>query len=325
MEAMRYLKHQVRRYPRLTAWLQPPVVGLVVGLRRLRMARWYGASLLGPDAMSPWIERRLTAATPTAIGKLGTLELELLVHACRGDRIEVAHIPSQLRRQAFVNVGLFPDDDGALQAALRCIRDALAHMDAMAVYAMAGERSLLESFAPRLQAKGPTGALEPWNASTPWSAALRGKRVLVVHPFVDTIAAQYRDARQALWPGRPELLPEFGELLTLRMPLSAALAPPQESTWSERLVRMCEEMERLRFDVALIGAGGMSLPLSVHAKGLGACAVHLGGATQLLFGIRGKRWDGSKEFSPYINDAWVRPGQRETPKGVQQVENGCYW
>lgn len=325
MEAIRYLKHQVRQYPALTALLQPPVVRLVVALRRLRLARWYGAGLLDARATSDLIRARIAAGTPTAIGKLGTLELELLVQACQGDQVGVSRIAPQLRRQAFVNVGLFPDDDGPLGDALARIRDALAEMDIMAVYAMAGEKALLQRLAPQLMARCPTGALEPWNAPRPWSAALRGKRVLVVHPFIDTIRAQYHNARQALWPRTPEVLPELGELLTLRMPLSPALTPPQEADWSARLARLCSEMEALRFDVALIGAGGMSLPLAVHAKQLGACAIHMGGATQLLFGVRGRRWDGEKELARHVNDAWVRPAPAETPEAVRKVEDGCYW
>jgi len=53
----------------------------------------------------------------------------------------------------------------------------------------------------------------------------------------------------------------------------------------------------------------------------------LAGATQLLFGIKGKRWE---EFIvwPYanlFNEHWVRPGIKEKPKNANIVEDACYW
>jgi len=57
-------------------------------------------------------------------------------------------------------------------------------------------------------------ALEPFYFASPWSAELKGKRVLVVHPFKDTIEAQYAK-RQQLWEN-PNVLPEF-ELVVVRI------------------------------------------------------------------------------------------------------------
>jgi chemotaxis response regulator CheB len=73
------------------------------------------------------------------------------------------------------------------------------------------------------------------------------------------------------------------------------------------------------------GAGAWSLPLVAHAKSLGAFAIHLGGATQILFGIKGGRWDMHPEVSAFYNEAWTRPSLCETPQGIQKIEGGCYW
>ena len=51
----------------------------------------------------------------------------------------------------------------------------------------------------------------------------------------------------------------------------------------------------------------------------------MGGATQLLFGIMGSRWDTDPFISKLYNEYWVRPDQSETPKNADVVENGCYW
>ena len=65
--------------------------------------------------------------------------------------------------------------------------------------------------------------------------------------------------------------------------------------------------------------------LAARIKEAGRQAVHMGGATQLLFGIKGKRWDVHPVISGLYNDYWVRPDESERPKGAESVEDGCYW
>jgi hypothetical protein len=86
---------------------------------------------------------------------------------------------------------------------------------------------------------------------------------------------------------------------------------------------MKSEMDKLQYDVALIGAGAYGLPLAAHAKASGAVGVHLGGITQMLFGIYGARWE--KQYRHHINDAWERPDPHKRPPGYKKVEGGCYW
>ena len=84
-------------------------------------------------------------------------------------------------------------------------------------------------------------------------------------------------------------------------------------------------MSQRVFDVAIIGAGAWGVPLASHAKALGRVGIHLGGATQLLFGIRGARWDNHSIIRALYNDAWVRPGVADRPGKFRNIENGCYW
>lgn len=51
----------------------------------------------------------------------------------------------------------------------------------------------------------------------------------------------------------------------------------------------------------------------------------MAGVTQLLFGIRGKRWDNDKLYHTFFNKNWCYPSVEETPKGNGQVEGGTYW
>ena len=79
------------------------------------------------------------------------------------------------------------------------------------------------------------------------------------------------------------------------------------------------------FEVALIGAGAYGLPLAAYCRSLGKQAIQTSGATQILFGIKGRRWDDHPVISKLYNDAWVRPAPSETPKAQNVVEGGSYW
>jgi hypothetical protein len=77
--------------------------------------------------------------------------------------------------------------------------------------------------------------------------------------------------------------------------------------------------------VAFVGCGALSLPIVYELKKRGIIAIHLGGATQILFGIRGKRWDTHSVISTFYTPDWVSPTVSETPQNAQRIENGCYW
>ena len=90
---------------------------------------------------------------------------------------------------------------------------------------------------------------------------------------------------------------------------------------------MTQEALKIPFDVALIGCGAYGLPLACKLKCAGKQAIHIGGATQILFGIIGRRWEqNSKEVSDLFNEHWVRPSSEETPENKARNEfGGAYW
>ena len=129
--------------------------------------------------------------------------------------------------------------------------------------------------------------LEPWFADDPWTQALAGKKVLVIHPFDELIQEQYAK-REQLFPQK-NILPEF-KLITLKAVLTIAGSKDERfDTWFDALDYMCSEADKIDFDVAIIGCGAYGYPLAAHIKRSGKIAIHLGGVTQALFGIKGKR------------------------------------
>jgi hypothetical protein len=168
--------------------------------------------------------------------------------------------------------------------------------------------------------------LEPWlTKGRPWSAALKGKKVLVIHPFENTIREQYKK-RENIFPGT-EILPEF-ELKTLKAVQTLCGEKDERfETWFDALDYMEREALKIDFDIAIIGCGAYGMPLAARLKKAGKQAIHLGGATQLLFGIKGKRWEENypTSIAKRFNEAWVRASADETPQAARTVEKGCYW
>ena len=164
--------------------------------------------------------------------------------------------------------------------------------------------------------------MEPYDYELPWSRALEGKKVLVIHPCAETINKQYQN-RKYIWKNQ-NVLPEF-ELLTIKAVQTIAGETSEFSTWFDALHYMEQQMDAIDYDVAIIGCGAYGFSLAAHAKRMGKKAIHLGGATQILFGIKGKRWDELPAVNKFYNEYWVYPSVDETPKNKERVENGCYW
>ena len=175
--------------------------------------------------------------------------------------------------------------------------------------------------------------LDPFWTENPWTRILAGKKVLVVHPFAEIIESQYRNHRDKLFLN-PLVLPKF-ELKTIKA-IQSLGGTEEYSSWFEALEVMKSEMDAVDYDIVLLGCGAYGFPLAAYAKRKGKQAVHMGGSLQLLFGIKGKRWEDpnyafrAREKCPTLcypnlfNKYWIRPSDYRSKK-TDAVENGCYW
>lgn len=168
--------------------------------------------------------------------------------------------------------------------------------------------------------------LNPYFSKLPWTKALEGKKVLVVHPFAKTIEQQY-EKRELLFSNN--LLPKF-QLRTVKAVQSIGGEVTEFNDWFEALESMKLEIDKEDYDICLIGCGAYGFPLAAHVKRMGKKGFHIGGSLQLLFGIRGKRWENENyndvyNYSKLMNEHWVKPGEQEKPHNASKVEDACYW
>lgn len=169
--------------------------------------------------------------------------------------------------------------------------------------------------------------LNPFFTNKPWTKALEGKRILVVHPLAELIRHQYEKKRINLFKNQ-DILPEF-YLETIEAVQSLG-GNNEFKDWFAALDYMKKKIDCIDYDVCLIGCGAYGFPLAAHVKRQGKKAVHLGGSLQLLFGIKGKRWEDPNynknyNYSELMNEYWIRPDEKFKPQNAAQVEGGCYW
>jgi hypothetical protein len=172
----------------------------------------------------------------------------------------------------------------------------------------------------------------PFFVANPWTRHLEGKKVLVVHPFVETIRQQYK-IKEKLFENH-EILPDF-ELKTIKAIQSSGNNPVPFKDWFDALKSMEDEIDNTDYDICLIGAGAYGLPLAAHVKRSGKQSIHMGAGVQLLFGIKGGRWEDPNygsiwpqidtNYTVLFNEYWTRPLKVETPKDAMKIEGACYW
>lgn len=226
------------------------------------------------------IKEKILSNKPLMVARFGSIELTSLENALymKEHRSNWRYIswqgePSYFKHsqaQALCNsAGFFPyPDDKAMMKYL-----SLAVEDMKQVDILGSWRYNELCFKHELQRaiKVDRELMTPLLTDNPWSSALKGKRVLVIHPFAETIQFQYK-RREALFLNT-NILPEF-TLFTLKAVQSQAGNKSEFKDWFEALQWMKDEMDKIDYDICLIGCGAYGFHLAAHCKRRGKQAIH---------------------------------------------------
>ena len=269
------------------------------------------------------IAKRIETGKPLLIARLGSTELSALyhyyLHGCKNIVWE-----QEILYNMQIASGFFPSDAKHME---RFCEEMFAHLhqvDIMGIWYNEGEETICNKYCLDTTQYIPLPSIEPYYfPENPWSKHLKGKKVLVIHPFTDSIMYQYTHNRPKLFHN-DDILPQF-ELKTIQAVQSIAGAATGYATWFDAYRHMCDQILATDFDIALIGAGAYGLALGSFVKSINKQAIHMGGASQLMFGILGKRWMDNKDINKYFNEHWKKPYPHETPERAEKVENACYW
>jgi len=282
------------------------------------------------DSSIDFIEHSLRSGKPFMAGKIGTGDMETLqrfvdIHSSGSKLFKWIRLlagksgpfwyDNWIRSGICVCAGVFPATDESIEEFCRIFMSYCCEFDAISAW-LEGEKRIFDLLCPNAKTIK-LDSLVPINRSRTWYGALAGKKVLVVHPYVKTIRSQY-DKHVEFHKGQG-VLPEF-ELIQYCPVNTIGGKSDRFARWKDALDYMIADIEKIDFDVALLGCGVYGVPLSVHIKRMGRQAVYTGGATQIIFGIKGKRWD----WHDFYNEHWVRPLPEDIPQNMNLIEGGTF-
>ncbi len=278
--------------------------------------------LMDLESTQDAIRRIITDGKPAMISRFGSNEAHCTAIGI-GIHLEKAkHFPEALLNRMYLNAGVFPYGERMALRFSEISAEAASEVDLLGWWSTFMQDYLAIEVCKQDVQLCKLASLEPYYSETPWSVALKGKKVLVIHPFKETIEQQYK--KRTLLFKNPDMLPEFDLTVMQAVQTIAGQKDERFENWEQALYYMYEEAMQYDFEIAIIGCGAYGMPLAAMLKKAGKIAIHLGGATQLLFGIKGSRWDNNLGKTLY-NEHWVRPLESEVPASAKKVENGCYW
>ena len=259
---------------------------------------------------------------PFMVGRLGSIELSAIDHTIQQNLNLRKQIPQRTTDMLCSNAGFFPNDQYSVRHFSKIMCEGISEANMLGCF-HDKELYFFKRFADRKVKYCHLKDVEPRLGSPDsWLTALKGKKVLVIHPYEKTIRSQY-ERRLDVFPNG--FLPEF-ELKTIKAVQTIAGTKDERfESWFDALRWMEDRIDETDFDVALIGCGAYGFPLAAYVKKIGKQAVHIGGATQLIFGIIGSRWEDKEYVKKCMNQYWVRPLPEETPEKAKTIENSCYW
>ena len=279
------------------------------------------------------IRKRILSGRPFSVVRLGSSETKLAYHFVRtGNVLESCLHP---KYKTLYNAGIYsrrPDME-CMEEYARTHAMAIKHADIMACI-MANPYHIWQGYFSRqcnlecIQSR----TIEPFYAAEmglrPWSLDLVGKKVLIVHPFVESFKQQLASGFQIFRDEKKRLFEKDQQFVFYKTFQTIAGNHIHED-WRETYRIMCDDISKLDFDIALLGCGGYGLPLCDFIKRrLGKSAIYIGGGLQLMFGVYGKRWEGHEfwnEIIPRERCKFVRPSDEEKCPNIDTIEGGCYW
>ena len=154
-------------------------------------------------------------------------------------------------------------------------------------------------------------------------AIKKGKKVLIISPLKKSIENNITNFKEIYPTYDIEFTKDNFQVIKSPNTISGN-EDGSNRDWVQSYRSVCKKIDEVDFDMAFLGCGSYGLPLCHHILKKGKSALYTGGRTQLMFGIMGKRWEGTSDFKN-LNKSWTRPLKTEIPQNHLEVEGGCYW
>lgn len=150
----------------------------------------------------------------------------------------------------------------------------------------------------------------------------RDKKILIVCPFGKLLRDRAeKETFEGVWSkiNKKWFYPEGVEALEFPYGFARATQERYETVF-DLCDEIINEIEKRPFDVALIGAGGLAIPIASHIKNMGKIGLDMGGHLQIIFGVIGQKWRNLVEWQEsYYNKWWI-----DMPAEYKPEEDACF-
>ena len=264
-----------------------------------------------------YIKHVIESNKPFFIGRIAGCELQVAHLLLKGDFMDITNELVRLEN----NAGIFTKTNDSLTKYVDMLLTAYDNCTVIAEWDIHGKvfshtgngQKLISDRTPEIP-KINALALEPYYYKDSWMPALKGKRLLIIHPFSNTFQKQIHK----------KIFPNWFEDCTFQFiePPFTLAGNHDNKDWQEHYKEFIDNFN-VDYDVALVAAGGYGMLIANHIFKSGKSVMYIGGALQLFFGVIGKRWFTNKDILKFVNDDWIRPDEK--PDNFKNVEQGCYW
>ena len=312
-----------QRLPPPWVMLKPCVIDTALAMRP------EASDILSLEESNQYIINKIKENKPFYISRLGIgAETRLTYNILKSKKLDTGYIP-MLTNNAGIYFNLNNVNELLVHYA-KSYNEGIKNSDAMACF----ESSIKEEqdfFCETHKLdKIHNRSIEPFyimsDGKEPWTMHLKGKKVLIVHPFIDSIKQQISSGFKLF--GDKHLFHPDQEYVFYKT-FNTICGNRAHNHWLETYTIMCGEIQKLQFDIALVACGGYGLPICDFIKTkLNRSAIYVGGGLQLFFGVFGKRWQNNNFWKSHVfkyKTTFIRPSGDEIVENNERVEGGTYW
>ncbi|HXG51589.1 MAG TPA: hypothetical protein VNN77_09325 [candidate division Zixibacteria bacterium] len=288
--------------------------------------------------------------TGYAAGKIGRSQQHWMYYDIllkrQTDREEIRRFEKDLLFHALKQSGVFPEDIGFYREFNRFYIPHVKNLDCIGICFTAWEPELFRYYGIRSKPIGypcqqpflTVGHLpmffkradiaESEGEGNGYLEYFRNKRILLVCPFAKFLKERAcKETYEAIWSktGRKWFEPKSVEAVEL--PYGFEIETQKKyGTAIDLFHAVVGEIDARDFDIALIGAAGLAIPIASHIKQTGRIGIDLGGILQVVFGVYGKRYLERETWKRmYFNDQWARVPDGYRPSRMDVCDGGAYW
>ena len=216
--------------------------------RAKRKAVAVGRPFLDNGAFNDLIKKQIQTNKPLFVSRYGNSELVACFYAKIRHEGIIDQISDSLLYKAKSGPGVFPQNEEVYLLFAEEYTKALTNADLNAYWGnVLMEEYMIDCYEPKSCQQYAMRALEPFQYADPWTLALKGKKLLIVHPFADLIESQYKRMNE-IFPNRC-ILPLCDLRVVKAVQSNGDAIPDGLNSWKDALDFLYDECMKEDFDI----------------------------------------------------------------------------